>query len=170
MTKVVLIDRYDNVLGLKERFAAHKIPVPLHRASSIVIFNQDKSEMLITKRSVKKPTWPLFWSNAVCSHPYPEENYQQAAERRLYEELGFKTPLRPVFRFNCKAEMDNRVWGECELDAVFVGKYNGGPIYPNPDEVAGYEWLKIGELKKDMKKNPKKYTPWFEIILRKLKI
>lgn len=134
MTQIVLVDENDRVLGFKEKFAAHritscKIPVALHRAISIVIFNKDKSEMLITKRSIYKPTWPYFWSNAVCSHPYPKETYQKAAERRLYEELSFRTPLK---------------------------------------EVAGYEWIGIKELKKDLKINPKKYTPWFQIILEKL--
>ncbi|MEK9208774.1 MAG: isopentenyl-diphosphate Delta-isomerase, partial [Patescibacteria group bacterium] len=163
MTQVVLVDINDKVLGLKEKFATHKIPVPLHRAISIVIFNKDKSEMLITKRSINKPTWPYFWSNAVCSHPYPDESYQKAAERRLYEELGFKTSLKEVFNFIYKGVMDNGVWGEHELDHVFVGQYEG-KIIADPLEVAGYEWIKIEELKKDLKTNPKKYTPWFKII------
>ena len=169
MTQVVLVDINDKVLGLKEKFATHKIPVPLHRAISIVIFNKDKSETLITKRSINKPTWPYFWSNAVCSHPYPDESYQKAAERRLYEELGFKTSLKEVFNFIYKGVMDNGVWGEHELDHVFVGQYEG-KIIADPLEVAGYEWIKIEELKKDLKTNPKKYTPWFKIILEKLDI
>lgn len=165
--QVVLVDKNDKVLDYKEKFATHKIPVPLHRAISIVIFSPDKKQMLITKRSTKKPTWPLFWSNSVCSHPYPKETYQQAAERRLTEELGIKTSLKEGFRFIYKAEMDNGIWGEHEYDAVFVGKYQG-PLHPNPDEIVGYEWLDIGEVKKDLAKNPKKYTPWFKLILARL--
>lgn len=167
MIKVVLVDGNDEVLGLKEKFAAHKIPVPLHRAISIVIFNKDKSEMLITKRSINKPTWPYFWTNAVCSHPYPEESYQKTADRRLYEELGFKTKLKEIFHFHYAAMMKNKIWGEHELDHVFVGRYEGR-INPNPDEIAGYEWIGIGDLKKDLTKNPEKYTPWFKIILGKV--
>lgn len=169
MTQMVLVDGNDEVLAFKEKFATHKIPVPLHRAISIVIFNKDKSEMLITKRSIKKPTWPYFWSNAVCSHPYPKETYQKAAERRLYEELGFKIPLKKAFELTYEAKMDNGVWGEHELDHVFVGTYDGA-ISPNPDEVAGHEWLKIEDLKKDLKNNPQKYTPWFKTILKKLEV
>jgi len=170
MTKpLVLVDKKDKVLGFKEKFATHKIPVPLHRAISIVIFNKDKTEMLITKRAKVKPTWPEFWTNAVCSHPYPAETYQKAAERRIYEELGFKTPLKEVFLFAYEAEMDNKIWGEHELDHVFTGVYEG-PVSPNPDEVSDYEWVKIGDLKKDIKNNPNKYSPWFKIILSKLNI
>lgn len=167
--QVVIVDKNDKELGLKEKYAAHRTPFPLHRAISIVIFNKDGSQMLITKRSVKKPTWPYFWTNAVCSHPYPGETYAVAAGRRIYEELGFKTPLKEAFKLTYSAVMDNKIWGEHELDHVFVGRYDRA-ICPNPGEVAGYEWLKIGELKKDLRKNSKKYTPWFNLILTKLGI
>lgn len=166
--QVVLVDKNDKVLGLKEKYAAHKNPAPLHRAISIVIFNNNKTEMLITKRSRKKPTWPSFWSNTVCSHPLPSETYQEAAGRRLFEEMGFRTPLKKLFKFIYKAEMD-KTWGEHELDVVFAGQYEGR-VSPNPDEVEGYEWIEIRKLKEDLKQNPDKYTPWFKIILEKLGI
>jgi len=166
---MVLVDDKDNVLGFKEKFATHKIPVALHRAISIVILNSDKSKMLITKRAYTKPTWGGFWTNAVCSHPYPKETYQKAAERRIYEELGFRTPLKEIFNFTYEAKMDNKIWGEHEIDHVFTGTYEG-PVKPNPDEVAGYEWMEVGDLAKDLKKNPKKYTPWFKTILRQIDV
>ena len=99
MTQVVLVDEKDREVGFREKFACHQNPVPLHRAISIVIYNRDRSQMLITKRSGSKPTWPLYWSNAVCSHPYPGESYAKAAKRRLIEELRIKTPLKELGRF-----------------------------------------------------------------------
>jgi isopentenyl-diphosphate delta-isomerase len=167
--QVVLVDKNDKVLGLKEKFDTHKIPVELHRAISIVLFSKDKSQILLTKRSSKKFTWPHFWTNAVCSHPYPGESYKTAATRRLKEELGISTSLKEVGRFVYKADMDNGIWGEHEYDAVFVGSYEGD-IRPNSDEVAGYEWIKITDFKKDLRNNPSKYSPWFKIIVKKLKI
>ena len=164
---IVLVDEKDNVLGFKEKFETHKIPVPLHRAISIVVFNGDK--MLITKRAEDKPTWPGFWTNAVCTHPYPKETYQKAAERRIFEELGFKTPLKEIFSFIYKAKMESGDWGEHELDHVFSGSHEG-LIKPNPDEIESYEWVEIGKLKKDVVKDPKKYTPWFKIILKRINV
>jgi len=166
---MVLVDKKDKVLGFKEKFATHKIPVPLHRAISVVIFNGDKSNMLITKRSKKKPTWGGIWSNAVCSHPFPDEDYQNAAERRVKEELGIKVSLKEVSKFRYQAEMDNKVWGENEHDAIFAGKFEG-KLHPDPEEIDGYEWIDIKELKHELKTNPGRYTPWFKIIIRKLKI
>ena len=81
--KVVLIDKSDNVIGYKEKFAAHKNPVPLHRAISVVIFSPDRKKMLIQKRAETKPTWPLFWSNTVCSLPFLELYINWLYQRRL---------------------------------------------------------------------------------------
>lgn len=166
-TAITLVDKNDRVLGFKEKLATHKIPVPLHRAISIVIFNKDKSEMLITKRSVKKPTWPLFWSNSVCSHPHPNESYQEAAERRVFEEVGFRTKLSEVFRFSYEAKYDE-TWGEHEYDVVFKGEY-GGEVKINPAEASDFKWLAVEELYEDIDKNPQEYTPWLKMILENLK-
>ncbi len=166
--EVVLVNKDDNILGFKEKFEAHKNPVPLHRAISVVIFNKDRKRMLLQKRTSGKPTWPLFWSNTVCSHPFPEEDYKHTAERRLKEEMGFSTALKEIFRFTYSVKY-NETWGEHEYDVVFGGEY-AGPVNPNPNEVADYKWVDIGGLKKDIAAKPELYTPWFKIILAKLKI
>lgn len=181
---IVLIDKKDKVIGFGEKYETHrvvtnKIPVSLHRAISIVIFNKDKSQMLIAKRAESKPTWGGIWSNAVCTHPYPNETYQNAAERRLFEELGIKTKLSEAFNFIYEAKMSAQgesslgggdcVWGEHELDHVFTGFYEG-EIKADPNEISEFKWIKIEDLKKNLKENPNKYTPWFKIILEKLNV
>lgn len=166
-TEVVLVDDKDRVVGYKEKFETHKITVPLHRAISVVIFSKDGKKILLQKRAKAKATWPLFWTNACCTHPLRGESYKAAAERRLKEEMGFSTPIKQVFKFIYKAKYDE-VWGEHELDTVFIGNYEG-KIKPNPEEVANYKWVEISKLVSDVKKNPDKYTPWFKIILEKLK-
>ncbi|KKR10358.1 MAG: Isopentenyl-diphosphate Delta-isomerase [Candidatus Woesebacteria bacterium GW2011_GWA1_39_21] len=77
--KVVLVDRDDNVVGYKEKYEAHHNPAPLHRAISVVIFDKAHKKMLLQKRSKEKPTWPRFWSNACCTHPFIGELYKSAA-------------------------------------------------------------------------------------------
>jgi isopentenyl-diphosphate delta-isomerase len=165
-TQVVLVDDKDKVIGYKEKFEAHKHTVSLHRAISVVVFDKDRRKMLIHKRAKTKATWPLFWTNACCTHPLKGESYKAAAERRLKEEMGFSTPLKQVFKFIYEAKF-NETWGEHELDAVFVGNYSG-EIKPDPEEVDSYKWVKIEKLLNDVKKNPDRYTPWFKIILEKL--
>ena len=167
-TQVVIVDEKDRVLGLKEKFATHKNPVALHRAISIVIFDKKGRKMLLQKRSKLKPTWPLYWSNTCCSHPYDGETYQKAAKRRLFEEMGIKTTLEEKFAYMYAFEFDE-TWGEHELDHVFVGTYEG-PVKPDLKEAADWKWIDIKALRRQVKKNPEKFTPWFKMILTKLKI
>jgi len=164
--EVVLVDEKDKEMGTCEKIQAHKDGGKLHRAFSIFIFNS-KGEMLIQRRGNGKYHFGGLWTNACCSHPRPGENIEQAAHRRLKEEMGFDCPLREAFTFIYKATFSNGLT-EWEYDHVFIGKYNGD-INPNPDEADGYAWMTVEELKKDIIENPQKYpefperyTPWFK--------
>lgn len=164
--KLVLVNEKDEVVGYKEKFATHKFPVPLHRAISVVIFDPGREKMMLQKRAKNKPTWPLFWSNTCCTHPFPDEEYITCAKRRLKEEMGFETQLTEKFRFIYQAEYD-QIWGEHEYDVVFEGQYDGDAM-ANPGEAADWKWVQVTDLLKDVKINPEVYTPWFKIILEKL--
>jgi len=162
MENVILVDEQDNEIGIAEKYATHRLPVKLHRAFSIFIFNS-KGEMLLARRARSKYHWGGFWSNACCSHPRPSEPVDLATKRRLEEELGFTCDLRFLFKFIYRADFDG-VWGEHELDYAYVGKYDG-PVNPNPNEVEETRFMAIDDLKKDIEENPEKYTPWFKICL-----
>jgi len=162
--KVVLVDKKGKFSGLEEKELAHKNPVGLHRAVSVVIFDKDK--VLIQKRAKNKKTWPLYWSNTCCSHPRVGESFQKAAERRLFEEMGIKSKLRRKFRLIYKDRFNDE-WGENEYDWVFVGNYSGS-VRPNPSEIADYKWVNIGKLKENIKNEEILYTPWFKLILERI--
>lgn len=165
MEQVVLVDNEDNDVGLEEKNACHKNPVKLHRAISIIILN-NKDEMLITQRAKSKERWPGFWSNTCCSHPRKNEMPEDAANRRLKEELGFTTDLDFLFKFTYDAKFNNK-WGEHELDHVFLGYYDG-PVHVAPEEISEYKFVDIDELKHDMEKHPEKYTPWFKLMFKRV--
>jgi isopentenyl-diphosphate delta-isomerase len=162
---IVLVDSDDNSLGFIDKNTAHDGEGVLHRAFSIIIVN-DEGEMLIQKRSGLKRLWPLYWTNACCSHPRKGENIDVAVHRRLMEELGFDTGLKHVFSFKYHARFKFN-GSENEFDHVFLGTYNG-EVKPNPEEVSEWKWISVNELLVDLKKNPDKYTPWFKIILQKV--
>lgn len=164
--KVVLVDREDKIVGYKEKNEAHHHPVSLHRAVSAVVYNEDHDKILLQKRSRGKKTWPGYWSNTSCTHPFADESYKKAAERRLFEEMGVKTQLEESYRFIYKAIYD-KDWGEHEYDVVFIGEYQGD-IIADPAEVDEYKWMKVADLVSDMKINPDIYTPWFKMIIFRL--
>lgn len=167
MQEIVLVNKKDRQIGLSEKEECHKHPVKLHRAISVLIFDHGGQKMLLQRRSKAKHTWPSFWTNTACSHPFDGEDNLSAAKRRLAEEMGITAPLKEVFSFVYKARYD-QTYGEYEFDHVFVGNFEG-EVKPDPLEVEEYKWMKMSLLRKDIKTNPDVYTPWFRIILAHLK-
>ncbi len=162
--EVILVNEKDEVVGSMEKMEAHRQGI-LHRAFSIFIFNK-KGEMLLQQRALNKYHSGGLWSNACCSHPGPGEETIEAAQRRLFEEMGFTTPLKKIFDFIYKEEFDNGLT-EYEFDHVFAGEYDG-IISPNTEEVNDFYYKAIDEIKQSHQYSPQKYTAWFHLAFPKI--
>ncbi len=161
---VILVDKNNKKIGEEEKIKTHK-EGKLHRAFSIFIFNV-KGDLLIQQRARTKYHCGGMWANTCCSHPRPGETYFQATHRRLRQEMGFDCRLKKLFCFIYKTKFENGLI-ENEYDCVFIGKFDGTPK-PNKKEAMNYKWVSIKDLKKDIKENPKKYTFWLKIALKKI--
>ena len=161
--EVILVDESDRQIGLMEKMEAH-LKGRLHRAISIFLFNE-KGETLIQQRAFSKYHCPGLWSNTCCSHPYPGETPQAAAERRLFEEMGIQCELKWAFPFLYKAEVGKGLI-EHEYDHVFIGRFEGEAV-PNPLEVEATKWVSPKTLLEEFEKTPEKYTVWFRGCLLK---
>jgi isopentenyl-diphosphate delta-isomerase len=162
---LLLVDKNDKIIGFETKTRCHKGSGLLHRAFSAFIFN-DKGQLLIHQRSKYKPLWPLHWSNSYCSHPRYGETYEQGASRRGKQELGITVKPKYLYKFIYHVPY-KKIGSEYELCAVLVGKHTGKVRF-NPEEVANFKFIDLADLKKDIKANPDKYTPWFKMELAKL--
>jgi isopentenyl-diphosphate delta-isomerase len=164
MEFVVLVDEQDNPIGKMEKQQAH-IEGLLHRAFSIFIFNSEK-KLLLQKRASSKYHCGGLWTNSCCSHPRENENIQDAANRRLAEEMGMQCSLKPIFTFMYRAEFDNGLI-EHEFDHVFFGESDQNPKI-NPEEVETYRYIAMENLQQEVKEFPENFTPWFIIALERV--
>ena len=162
--KVILVDKNDNEVGAMEKQEAH-VKGLLHRAFSVFIFN-DKNELLLQRRAVNKYHSGGLWTNTCCSHPRQNEKTEDAAKRRLLEEMGMRSTLKKQFDFVYKAKLDNNLY-EHEFDHVFFGFTNDLPII-NPEEVEDYTYKTLEDIGNEMKTIPDKYTEWFKICFREV--
>ena len=162
--KVILVDKNDNEVGTMEKQEAH-VKGLLHRAFSVFIFN-DKNELLLQRRAVNKYHSGGLWTNTCCSHPRQNEKTEDAAKRRLIEEMGMRSTLKKQFDFVYKAKLDNNLY-EHEFDHVFFGFTNDLPII-NPEEVEEYTYKTLEDIGNEMKAIPDKYTEWFKICFREV--
>src|SRR5215203_1217643 len=101
--KVILVSAQDEEIGVMEKMKAHENGL-LHRAFSVFIFDKE-GRMLLQQRAAEKYHGAFLWTNACCSHPYPSEKVEDAAMRRLEEEMGIVTSLEKIFVFTYKAEV-----------------------------------------------------------------
>lgn len=154
---VVLVDFNDNEIGVCEKMEAHEKGL-LHRAFSVFLFRGD--ELLLQKRASHKYHCGGLWTNTCCSHPAPSESVEDAAVKRLKEELDIDAKsISEIHSFVYRAAFDNGLT-EYEFDHVLIGEYDG-EFAMNPEEVDDVRWVNIGNLLADVCNNPQRYTPWF---------
>ncbi len=161
---VILVDHNDAQTGTMEKNEAHRQGL-LHRAISVFIFNSE-GQWLIQQRADHKYHSNSLWSNTCCTHPFPSENNEAAAKRRLMDEMGIQCNLSKLFHFVYKEPLDNQLT-EFEFDHVFVGVSDDTPTI-NPHEVMDYKYIDFIDLKDDIAKNQSKYTLWFKLIVEKV--
>lgn len=161
---VILVDEHDVETGTMEKMEAHRTAA-LHRAISVCTFNS-KGEWLLQQRAVEKYHSKGLWTNTSCSHPFPGESSLNAANRRLFEEMGMNCELSEVFTFIYKQGLEDGLT-EHELDHVFVGFSDSIPTL-NPEEAMSYKYISTNDLVKDIEQNPGNYTVWFKLIYKRL--
>jgi isopentenyl-diphosphate delta-isomerase len=159
--QLILVDEADRSLGFLSKKLCHEGQGVLHRAFSLLIFNEG-GELLIQQRAASKRLWPMYWSNSCCSHPRGEETLETATQRRLYEELGIRCPLHFLFKFQYQAQFD-ATGAENELCSVFVGRCRE-PIKANPDEIYDWRWIDLTALDREISVDEGgTFTPWFKL-------
>lgn len=164
--KLVMVNDNNEVLGYKDKVACHLDKGILHRAFSILIFNE-KKELLLQKRSKDKMLWPLYWSNSCCSHPRKGEVFEAALQRRLKEELGITVKLQYLYNFQYYAEY-LKTGVEKELCSVYIGKYIG-ELNINKNEIDEVKYISIDQLEKELVEQADNYTPWFKMEWEQIK-
>jgi len=161
---VELVDEQGRAVGECPVAEAHRAPGQLHRAFSVLLFD-DEGRVLLQQRAAAKTRFPLQWANTCCGHPAPGQSIPDAARARLREELGLDTELTEagVFRYRASDATTGRV--EHEWDHVFIGDTSSPTPRPDPAEIAGLRWLDPAEVRTLLATDPRAFTPWLAPVL-----
>ncbi|KAK3669555.1 isopentenyl-diphosphate delta-isomerase idi1 [Recurvomyces mirabilis] len=183
----IVLDDQDQPIGSASKKVCHLMENInrglLHRAFSCFLFDS-QNRLLLQQRASEKITFPDMWTNTCCSHPLgiPGETgatlsaaisgVKRAAIRKLDHELGIKATQVPYEKFDFltrihyKAPSDGK-WGEHEIDYILFIKTDVD-LDVNPNEVSDTRYVSQSELRRMLKDESLKFTPWFKLICQSM--
>lgn len=180
--QVILVDESDQLIGPMSKVDAHRGEGVLHRAFSILLFDDNES-LLMQKRASHKITFPDVWANTVCSHPLYIDNEigtdelgsgsKIAAVRKMEQELGIPIGTIQVENIHLITRMlymarADETWTEHELDHIlFARAPNDMELNVNINEISETIWVSQSDLEEWLSEHPTRrgiIAPWFRLI------
>ena len=134
-----IVDSSDRVLGRAAREVVHGNPLMIHRAVHVLVFDLE-GRLYLQKRSMQKYIQPGKWDTSVGGHLASGEDYGQAAEREMAEELGIRGK-NPMFLYSYLFSNDI----ESEQIHTYKLHYHG-PIVLHPDEISDGRFWSLSEI------------------------
>jgi len=161
---LILVDKNDNPVGTEEKIKCHLQNGKLHRAFTVLLFNEE-GKLLLTKRSESKMLWPGDWDGTVASHPREAETYIASAERRIPEEVGISCKLEYLFKFEYHVSYKD-IGSENEICGTLIGIIkNSSSVNLVEEEISEVRWITCSELMDELQKTPNIFCPWMVIPL-----
>ena len=159
--QLILVDEQDREIGQLDKERCHDGAGLLHRAFSVFLFD-GQGRLLVQQRAAGKRLWPGFWANSCCSHPRFNESLELAAKRRVQEELGMAIhQVQPIDAFVYQAHFGD-LGSEHEYCHILFAQTTDSP-HINQTEIAQIEWLHADQVRRSLRENQERWTPWFKL-------
>ncbi len=151
MTKIVLVDDNDQIVGAKER-AEIDNEKDIYRSAALWIQNSN-DEVLIARRTLTKDKDPGKWGPSVSGTVDEGEDYDANIYKEADEEVGLKGYIFEKLEKIRHHAPPNQFtqWYKVTVDEPL--EY----FTPQPEEVDKIEWVARDYLVEDVKENPDKY-------------
>jgi isopentenyl-diphosphate Delta-isomerase len=153
-----IVDEHDQVIGNGRRSIIHAQKLR-HRAIHILLRNAC-GEVFLQKRSPLKDKNPNRWDTSCSGHVDSGEDYDTAAVRELYEELGVRMDLASLQKMQ-------KFEAVPETGMEFVWIYHGhhdGPFTLCPHEISDGRYWTLAEVDAGMAEQPHNFSGAFRFI------
>ncbi len=153
-----VVNQRDEVIGQATREECHSNPNLMHRTVHFTVVDKDNDSVLLTQRSFQKK----HDAGKFCflgEHVLSGESYEEAIVRGLKEELNisvkeFKEIGSKTFEYDTQKE----------LVKFFIAYYDGGEIKYDSQELEGFYWIPISEIKECQKDISSMTKFWIDLI------
>jgi isopentenyldiphosphate isomerase len=154
MSRVVVVDSSDNVIGLKTY--AELTYKDIYRVTALWLTDLTKTHCLITQRKWNKHNDPGKWMMAVSGTVEEGEGYDSNIEHEVVEEIGLE---------GVKVQKVDKSFVDDGLHRFFVQFYTAkidmatADITIQEDEVEQYQWVSIIKLVAWVQEKPEDFVP-----------
>lgn len=160
--KIPIVNERDEVMGMEDRSIIHRDGLK-HREIHVWLVTSDK-KFIFQKRGLHQDTWPGFFDVTCGGHiDEPNESYEQAAERELFEETGIHVPLTFIMKKYSETFDPNTQTHNHAFRVTFAGLYNQGinNLKIEDGHGQGFKFFSLNEIKNFTDEQRKEYIPRF---------
>lgn len=128
-----------------------------HRVVRVLLYDE-QGNILLQKRAKHMKTYPGLWDTSSAGYVDYGENYETAATRELFEELGIKVNcLRDVMKYHVHRDLEDGKYRRFET--IFKATISrSAAITIEPEEVDEVKWFTLDEVRLLVKNNPTQVT------------
>ncbi len=162
---VQLVDENDRPIGGGKKADIYQQAL-LHRIARVVLFDED-GLVLIQKRTTTKDLFPGCWDSSAAGHVDEGEDYLEAAERELFEEVGITAQLAEVSYY--RSSSVDRNYKVDRFTKIYTATIPHSIQFRlQPQEVTEVKWISQDELVEFVDNNPDKITDGLSQIRQRL--
>jgi isopentenyl-diphosphate delta-isomerase len=142
----------DQAVGTIERGEALRRGANFRTAH--VFITDGCGELLLQQLARGRERHPCRWGSSIAAYLHAGETYEEAANRRLNEELGLSLALDPV------GKIQMRDMNSLKFVYLFVGQ-DGEARIREPEHIAKLSYRPIAEIARELEAEPERFTPTF---------
>jgi len=156
--RVIFVDKNDQPIGAGDREEAWASGIYLRIVRLII--KDEKGRILSQHRASTVRANPNCWTNSASGHVDEGEDWDAAAKREMFEEIGISTDLKVVGDFLFSYDVCNKKIRQ--FTRCYEGTVDSSTKFNlQEEEVAEVKWYELNELKSLMHQNPESFTPAF---------
>jgi len=153
---VDMVDEQNELVGVVRRRDVFRLRANF-RTVHVLVFNS-RHELLLQRLAWSRERHPGQWGSSVAGYLHAGEKYEEAAQRRLFEELGLSAPLSAVGITPMEDE------GVRKFIGVFTTTADR-PKNAAPDQISEIKFFPLPAVERDIVVHPSDYTDTFRHVL-----
>ena len=158
------VDEHDRPVGSATKAEAWEKGL-LHRVVRVMVAN-NKGELLLQHRTPTKDIYPNCWDNSCAGHVDAGEDYDQAVQREVSEELGWPDlALKHVGDYRSSLVWEGRKFNR--FTRVYSAHHDELPTKHEAGKIDGFKWMPLAGIRRLVREHPEEVTDGLREVIEK---